>query len=96
MSDAGWLLDEFLPRLHLWIETEQPDDRLVNVVREWIITRYDDPYRGARRADVAENLWFAVVPDTLRQGRVTACSFWIYERDHIVRCDAFASLSLPI
>lgn len=94
---SGWLLEEFLPRLYVWAEGEQADDDLINVVREWIFTRMDDPYRGAKRSDVADNLWFVKnVPGSYRDGRVVTCAFWIKEREKIVTCDGFASLSVPI
>jgi hypothetical protein len=93
---AGWLLEEFLPRLYVWAEDEFADDDLINVVREWVFTRIDDPYRNAKRSEVAENLWFAQIPRSYRGGRVVTCSFWIYENTRIVSCDGFTSLSVPI
>jgi hypothetical protein len=38
-----------------------------------------------------------VVPRTRHAGdKIVACSYWIYERERIVRVDKIAALSLPI
>jgi hypothetical protein len=100
-DSAEWLLEEFLPRLYVWAEDEGVDDAMINQVRAWVLTRYDDPYQGAVRARTPDgayfdNLWFVQVPGTLRDGRMVTCTFRILENDRIVSCDGFATLSLPI
>jgi hypothetical protein len=61
------------------------------------MTRYDDPYKGVRRAHGFPNLWFGVVPESDDgKGQVVVCSYWIEEAARRVRCDSFATLSLPI
>jgi hypothetical protein len=29
-------------------------------------------------------------------GRVVVCSYWIFESQHLVRCNSFATLGLPL
>ena len=101
--EPEWLLQEFLPDLQAWIERENiQDEALVNTVRRWILTRADDPYRGARRspaldeAEPFENYWYMEVPGTRRGGYAVICSFFIHERPRVVECDGFATLPLPL
>jgi hypothetical protein len=62
----------------------------------WIMSRSEDPYKGVRREADQPNLWFGPVPDSARDGVVVACSFWIFELTRTVKCNSFATLSLPI
>jgi hypothetical protein len=61
------------------------------------MTRYDDPYQGVRREKGFPNLWFGAIPDSADgDGNVVACAYWIAESNRVVRCDSFATLSLPL
>ena len=98
-SSPEWLLQDFVYFLYEWVEAEGvTDDSLVNVVREWIHTRREDPYRGVSRAptldpdDPFENFWWARVPRTYREGRVVFCAFHIFESTRTVRCSGFTTL----
>ncbi len=75
---------------------ESPDDDIQLIVLAWIMTRYDDPYRGVRRDGDFPNLWFGPVPGTIVRGTVVACSYWIEESGRVVVCNSFATLGLPI
>jgi hypothetical protein len=91
-----WQLEGFLECVDRWTDLEHPSDDLRLVVTAWILSRFDDPYRSARREPGFDNLWFALVPGTLEpDGSVVACSFWIEELSQTVRCDSFASLGYP-
>lgn len=92
-----WRLEGFLDRLDAWAEREAPSDDLRLVVTAWVMTRYDDPYKGVRREKGFPNLWFGAVPNTDDHGStVVACSYWIEESSRTVRCDSFATLGLPL
>jgi len=93
----SWRLEGFLEQLDAWAERESPGDDIRLLATAWIMTRQEDPYRGVRREPDFENLWFGAVPDTDDgAGRVVACSYWIVESQQVVRCNSFATLSLPL
>ena len=98
MRDAAlWRLERFLPELDAWAEREHPTVDLRVIVTEWVVGRQDDPYRGVRRVPQFENLWHGAIPGSDDgAGRVVACSYWIVESQHLVRCNSFATLGLPL
>jgi hypothetical protein len=92
-----WRLAGFSDRLDEWISLEAPPDWLRVLVGNWVLSRIEDPYGGLRRQPDFDNLWFGVVPGSVtEEGTAVACSLWIYERAHAVRCDRIATLSWPI
>lgn len=92
-----WQGENFNDRFTTWLETERPPDPIRRIVANWIVTRFDNPYEGARRdLDIAANYWFARIPGTQLHGHVVVCGYWIHEMERIVRCDIFATLSLPL
>lgn len=94
---SAWTLEGFLDRLDAWVELESPADDLRLIVTAWVLTRYDDPYQGVRRERGFPNLWFGAIPHSYDgRGAVVACSYWIEESRHTVRCDSFATLGLPL
>jgi hypothetical protein len=94
---AAWTLEGFEQRLDAWDSLEDPPDDLRILVTAWVLSRMDDPYQGVQRAQGFENLWFGTVPKSLHANdRVVVCSYWITEVTHVVRCESFATLSLPI
>jgi hypothetical protein len=94
---GDWELAGFIDRLDMWELAEQPSEDLSVIVTDWVFTRYDDPYRGARREPDFENLWLSVIPDSDDgSGRVVVVSFWIHESTHVVVCNGIATLSLPL
>lgn len=90
-----WKLEEFLEHLDIWIRNEQPDQDLTNHVTAWVISRGDTPYVGVRREPGFGNLWYGQVPGSVHGVRVVTCSYWILERQGVVRCNSIATLSLP-
>lgn len=91
-----WRLENFLDRLDAWVALERPDRDLRLVVTAWIMSRYTDPYQGVRRQRGFDNLWYGRVPRAVDlQDRQVVCSYWIFERTGVVRCDNFGSLSWP-
>lgn len=97
MTSPNWRLVNFVERLDDWIDTEGPADDLRLVVTAWVLSRAEDPYTGVRPEPGFPNLWFGPVPDSVHgTGQVVACSYWVEEREHIVRCDSFATLNLPL
>ena len=96
-SAPAWKLEGFLDRLDAWIAHESPTEDLRYIVTEWILTRFENPYQGVRRDGDLPNLWFGRVPDSHDgTGQVVVCSYWIEESKHTVRCDNFATLTLPL
>ena len=102
MTDKpAWTLLEFLPQLDAWIAAEHPLPELGVLVTDWIFTRISDPFGNARRVPGFADYWQAVVPgsdhfDDFAERSGVVCLFWIDVTDGTVRCDRFASLSLPI
>jgi hypothetical protein len=87
----------FEDRLDEWQRSESADDDLLLLILPWIMSRSEDPYQGMKREPEFENLWFGPVPNTEDgQGNVVACSYWVEETNRCVRCDSFATLSLPL
>lgn len=93
-----WTLDQFIERFDAWVELESPTDDLRCIVMDWILTRDDDPYQGARREKGFPNLWVGRVPNSNDgSGNVVVCSYcWIKESSRTVCCDNFGTLSLPL
>ncbi len=96
-----WTPQDFLPRLDAWVEQEHPLDELRVHVLDWIFTRMRDPYADARRVPGFADYWQAVVPnsdhfDDHAERCAVVCLYWIDAVARTVRCDSFASLSLPI
>jgi hypothetical protein len=97
VESARWNLSGFLEQLDAWTERESPPEDQVLLVTAWIMSRFDDPYRGVRREPGFPNLWFGTIPDTDNgSGQVVTCAYWIVESTRTVRCDNFGTLSLPI
>ncbi len=95
-SRGSWHLDRFVDAIDRWVAAEGPPEEIRILVTGWAFTRLEDPYVGLRRATGFDNLWFGPVPGSAYDGLVVACSVWIEELSHTVRCDSFASLSCPV
>jgi hypothetical protein len=92
-----WRLERFLSEFDAWVQRDGPSVDLRVLVSEWMLGRQDDPYRGVRREASFENLWYGPIPDSDDgTGRVVVCSYWIVESEHVVRCNSFATLALPL
>ena len=92
-----WTLDLFEVKLDEWIALEDPRDAVRLETTAWILTRVDDPYDGVHQESGFDNLWYGTVPGTWHgEGNVVICAYWIFERDHVVRCDRFGTLSWPV
>lgn len=102
MSDQpAWTLLEFLPKLDAWITAEHPLPELRVLITDWIFTRISDPFGNARRVPGFADYWQVVVPgsdhfDDFAERSGVVCLYWIDVTDRTVRCDRFATLSLPI
>ncbi|HEV2888170.1 MAG TPA: hypothetical protein VGX49_14755 [Jatrophihabitans sp.] len=92
-----WRLDDFGLRFDTWADEQKPDANLRKPVLDWTFTRFDDPYAGFRRmVEVGPNYWWGQVPGTIHNGSVVVCGYWVFEESRRVRCDSFATLSLPL
>lgn|GEM_PF-1960202 len=95
-----WTLIGFNERFDAWVAREDPSADLRFVVYQWIFSRMEDPYEGARREPGKPNLWWVQVrgATTGRPGdiKVVLCSFWIYEVERMVECDTFSIVSYPL
>lgn len=99
-SDASpYKLEGFIEWMEIWEKNEPisaiSDQRRIAVL-EWIMSRFNDPYAGARRESVGDNYWFAKIPWTFHDGQVVVCAFWIYEDSRRVVCDQLGTLSWPV
>lgn len=90
-----WQLRDFEYHADIWINTENPDQILINEVFEWILSRMEDPYQGVRREPGFDNLWYGPVPQANRQDTTVVASYWIVEGEHVVRCNSIATLNRP-
>lgn len=97
MSDAAlWSLQGFEDHLDIWIQAEEPDQDLRNLVTAWVLSRFEDPYQGVRREPGFDNLWWGQVPLSLHDGTVVVCSYMIEEATRTVTCKSIAALSWPV
>jgi hypothetical protein len=97
MASRPWRQQGFEQRLDEWIALEHPDEKTRALVGGWLLSRIDDPYEGMRRQEGFDNLWFGVIPGTRGSVKtVVACSLWIQETEHVVRCDRIATLGWPV
>jgi hypothetical protein len=91
-------LEGFIEWMEIW-EKNEPISAISGqrriAVLDWIMSRYSDPYAGARREPVAENYWSAKIPWTLHDGQMVVCCFWVYEETRRVVCDQLTTLGLP-
>ena len=94
-APSDWKLVRFLEVMDAWIEREAPDDDTRLVVIDWVMNRYDDPYRGMRREPGLPNLWYGPVPGTESDDTVVVCSYWIFESTRTVRCNDICALRQP-
>lgn len=95
MSDraAEWELAGFLESFDIWSRLESPSDAVRWAVLTWIQSRYEDPYRDARRVSDHPNFWEARIPPSRDgSGNIVICSYWIYESTRTVTCDLFGTL----
>lgn len=95
------MLLDFLDRLDAWVAAEHPLEDLRLLVTYRIFTRSRDPFADARRIAGLADYWQAVIPHSDHFDDHAArcgvlCLFWVDVRRRSVRCDRFASLSLPI
>ena len=66
------------------------------IVTSWVLSRFNDPYQGARRELDIPGLWFARIPQTEVGSTVVVCSYWIHDLDRVARCNTFGTLGLPV
>jgi hypothetical protein len=64
VAESAWTLHRFIERFDDWTAREGPSVDLRYVVLNWIFSRSENPFAGARRQPGFENLWFAVIPDS--------------------------------
>lgn len=96
-TSKPWKLELFPEKLDRWIELCSPSSELRRIVRTWVLTRFDSPYRGMKQATGFTNLWSGKVPRSEDgQGNAVQCCCYIEELTHTVICESFATLSEPI
>lgn len=93
----SWRQLAFETRLDEWIELEEPEAPLRQLVTAWVLTRLEDPYDGMQRQQGFPNVWFGRVPGTCQpgDGTVVVGSLWIEETSTTVRCDRIGTLAIP-
>jgi hypothetical protein len=74
---------------------ESPEVELRMAVRDWLLSRLDDPYQGVRLEPGFENFWSCVIAGTRRGWTAVVCSYFIFEATGTVRCNGLATLSWP-
>lgn len=93
---SSWRLDGFGEGIDRWKAQESPDAELVGRVIRWSLTRLDDPYSGVQRQAGFDNLWFGAIPGTFRDDEIVTCSYFIWDQEHVVACNSYATLSWPV
>ena len=54
-----------------------------------VMARHDDPYAGVVREPGFANLWYGRVPNTRdRAGTLVTCSYFIFEKTRVIRCNS--------
>jgi hypothetical protein len=92
----SWTFVNFEERFERWLKIDSPDSDLSLHVAVWLHDMQADPYKGARRADGHDNLWFTPIPRAyMPDGTQVTCSYWIEVMPRIVRCDSIICLSPP-
>lgn len=92
----SWKLERFPERLNSWITVCDPSSELRRTVRQWVMTRYDDPYAGMAQQEGFPNLWYGRIPSTDDGcGNSVVCSYWIDAQTRTVTCNDFTTLSRP-
>jgi hypothetical protein len=78
---AFWKPERFGDYLERWIDQEHPDTALRQVVIDWTLARYDEPYKGGlERQPDQPNFYWGQIPGTIRHGSVVTCGYWICAR----------------
>lgn len=95
MPEPLWSLFNAEEALDRWIHSSEPDQDLIIVVTEWLLSRLEDPYQGVRREPQFPNLWVGKVPRSLRGGMQVLCAYRIFEQDRRVVMDNIATLRRP-
>ncbi|MFK3980941.1 hypothetical protein ACI2K4_11250 [Micromonospora sp. NPDC050397] len=95
-----WKLAGFEEAFEQWLIRESPSADVSLAVAEWMLSRAEDPYEGARREPGFPDLWTARIRGTA-EGRRTKfnmvlCTFRVLEPEHVVSCDNFATLGYPV
>ena len=90
-----WVFNRFIEVFDIWTARENPDEDLSLRVLAWVMNRHGDPRAAAHRVEGFENLWFAVIPRTARNGKYVTCSYFIKERERLVIADIIISLRPP-
>ncbi|WP_194891306.1 hypothetical protein [Catenulispora pinisilvae] len=88
-------MKEFIPRFDSWVDLEKPDQHIRAAVMNWIMSRAETPYKDVLREPDFPNMWYGRIPRTLENDQIATCSYWIEEREHLVRCNMFSTLSWP-
>lgn len=81
-----WQLVDFYERLTDWVAEQQPPQRLVDRVVEWVPTLELDPYHGAHPEPGANGRrWLVEVTDATTRGLTVVCSIQIDPDASVVR-----------
>ena len=89
---VGWKFVRFLEVLDRWGTIETPSVDLRIIVADWTTEQMVNPYRGMRREPGFDNLWFGPIPGTRAGWSVVTCSYFVFERERIVRCNDICTL----
>lgn len=96
-GSKAWKFELFRERFDQWVARESPPAELRRLVEAWVVTRYANPYEGMRQESGHPNLWYGKVPGSEDGcGNAVACSYWIFESTHTVKCNDFTILGEPI
>ncbi|REF00286.1 hypothetical protein [Thermomonospora umbrina] len=73
-----------------WITADVSSDAVRRAVMAWIPSRYEDPFRDAKRVARMPNYWHARIPASRHgDGLIVTCSYWIDVKTRTVTCDLF-------
>ena len=97
MPERPWLLVGFDAWITRWVHEYAPSLPVILAVRGWVLSRAENPFKGARFVEDFDNYLFSAVPGSMGpDGRVVTCAYWVFREDWTVRCDMISTASWPV
>jgi hypothetical protein len=95
-KSAGWRVLGAGDCLDRWDDTEQPPEELRNIVRDWLMTRVEDPHQGVSRMPGFPGWWFGKVAGSDQGWAAVYCTYLIDEETRTVEIRGINTLNRPV